>query len=175
MSLDLVPISDLVPNHIESPIFVTVPDSNGNAPGGPQNVQRARQEWFQSLRKCYLNTLRSISFASQSRNPLSSDQEHVTSASSALDVLASDLRFPKSPSQQLEREAQRENAKLSPIDGAEEEREERVFWSERFKLVFEDVKQTYGGILIPTSVGSHDTKAPQPNKTCRFRSSETFI
>lgn len=175
MSLDLTSICDLVPNNIKLPMFVTVPEPHGNLPGQSQGIQKARQEWFESLQMCYLNTMRLISFAPPSEPPLLGGLEQFTLGPLASDASnTADLPFPKSPSQQLECEAQRARDNTSPIDNAEEEREEREFWAKKFKLAYEDLKQTYRGISAPASV-TIEPQGTESQTKYRFRSSNTYL
>jgi hypothetical protein len=159
-------------------MFFSIPSAGKGMYGTQPEVSRARREWFQSFKKCYLHTLRSLSFANSSggfsaSRPL--DTEWDPSSSSITDVLANGLNFPKSPSQQLEREAHMRQNRLSPVDNTEEEREERGFWARRFKAVSEEMQRTYEGIQLPANGGMHEPSSAQYNGAEPRRSSGNVI
>ncbi|KAJ1301224.1 hypothetical protein OPQ81_003633 [Rhizoctonia solani] len=138
VSLDLVPIGDTSLSDTDTPVFVDIPYRTQQVPGDTQDLHKTRQQWLQSLQQCYLHTLRSISFPSQSEDIPS----NITQRGSPLPT---EDRFPKSPSEQLDRRARCKEARASPITSAEEEREEREFWAERFKIISNEMRKVYDG------------------------------
>lgn len=136
---------------VDSPIFLSLPDSSKDTRGTPETLG-AQDEWFQALHTSYLTTLRSLAVPLKSEVS-SHDHEQLSSGKSIADSISKKLGFPKSPSQQLWREAERNHAKLPLVDHTEEEREERGFWAKRFKVVYEKMRQTYVGIPLTVKTG----------------------
>ncbi|KAF8688372.1 RhoGEF domain, partial [Rhizoctonia solani] len=168
ISLDLAPISDTGLDDIDFPLFVGITSQENKTHDGIQGLQKICQQWFISFQQCYLHTLRSISFPSQSGvATISMDRIEPS--------ISSEIRFPKSPSQQLERTVKRKEARLPPLGNAEEEREEREFWTERFNAISREMKQSYEGISRSTTAEASASKLTESNGIVRFRSSNTFI
>ncbi|KAG8749568.1 hypothetical protein FRC11_011178, partial [Ceratobasidium sp. 423] len=167
ISLDLIPISDTGLNDVDSPMFVNIPWTPGTQ-GDAQDFQKTCQQWFRSLQQCYLHTLRTVSFPLQSED-IPSKMDRPGSRLSVED------RFPKSPSQQIERETRRKEARLPPIGSAGGEREERRFWAERFKVISNEMRRVYDGISRPAAPEAPATTPSQPSRIGRFRSSGTFV
>ncbi|KAF8685055.1 RhoGEF domain [Rhizoctonia solani] len=168
ISLDLAPISDTGLDDIDFPLFLGITSQENKTHDGIQGLQKICQQWFISFQQCYLHTLRSISFPSQSGvATISMDRIEPS--------ISSEIRFPKSPSQQLERTVKRKEARLPPLGNAEEEREEREFWTERFNAISREMKQSYEGISRSTTAEASASKLTESNGIVRFRSSNTFI
>ncbi|KAG8701952.1 hypothetical protein FRC08_003802 [Ceratobasidium sp. 394] len=184
VSLDLVPIggtSRSAENVSNSSMTFGIPNSAKSAQKTHLESSRVRQEWFESFNKCYLHTLRSVSFSSGSGgltalNDPSEASRH-SSTSSTMEILSGDLGFPKSLSQQLKRETRLIQHGLPLVEHVEEEREERRFWAKRFKTVFEDMRRTYEGLPLPQAADDRISKrsTPQRNMTKTCRSSGTMI
>lgn len=159
-------------DQVDLPVFLSVAGTLKGAQGRNPETIRARDEWFQSLRECYLNTLRTLS------SPLDSEVSRDDRGGGSSDPLITDglsrsLNFPKSPSQQLQRQVERKQAKLPLVNNTEEEREEREFWAKRFKVVYEKLRQTYEGIPLPVEARIPTT--PYYYVDGRRRSSGTVI
>ncbi|CAE6448610.1 unnamed protein product, partial [Rhizoctonia solani] len=159
ISLDLVPIGDTALDDTDIPVFMSIPRTQ-NIQGDTQEFQKACQQWFRSLQQCYLHMLRSISFPMQREDPTDSRNQS---------------RFPKSPSQQLEWGAKRNEARLPPIGNAEDEREEREFWARRFQVVSKEMGRAYEGISRIVTPEVPIVRPSQPNRIAKFRSSGTFV
>ncbi|KAG9103390.1 hypothetical protein FRC06_011133 [Ceratobasidium sp. 370] len=184
LSLDLVSIgsnSESTESVSNSPTTFSIQNLSKGVQKIPLESPRVRQEWLEAFNKCYLHTLRSVSFSSGSGGLTalnhSNDLSRLSSTPSVVEILSSGFGFPKSPSRQLERETRLKQHGLPPVEHVEEEREERSFWAERFKTVFEDMRRMYEGLPLPQAADDRtykwSTSQPSMTKTCR--SSGTMI
>ncbi|KAG8723218.1 hypothetical protein FRC09_004252 [Ceratobasidium sp. 395] len=165
------------------PMVFRIPNSSRGDHKTDLEVSRARREWLDSFNECYLHTLRSVSFASDSEDTSTLSDPYNTlrysSNSSVVDTLSGGFDFPKSPSQQLDHGTHLKQHGLPLVENAEGEREEREFWAERFKSVFRQLRRTYKGLplppLSPRTGGIYEQNLPLHNMTKTCRSSGTMI
>ncbi|QRV98801.1 RhoGEF domain protein [Ceratobasidium sp. AG-Ba] len=168
VSLDLLSLGhhEETGKSLEPPVFFDIEDLNDEAsihPGTPH----PRREWLASFQKCYLHTLRSVSFPCGPEG-FATSNSHVNSHRTSQIGMSGGLALPTSPSQQRTREGRLRQHGLPPVGHVDEEREERDFWTERFRTVFEDARKTYIGPCPSADLANSRVAPKQPmTKTCR--------
>lgn len=127
-------------------------------------LEEAKQQWMQAFHKCFMFTLRSLSFPCQTGMDLAhgptADYEMDTKMS-VMSILSSGLPLPKSPSQLLD-----EFDKGRPSDATEEEREERGWWAVRFRQVLREMQRQ--DLQLPSQ--QPQVEAPHVSKRTRTTS-----
>ena len=155
------------------PIYLTLPDkSNARlnlAP--PQTLADAKDKWVTAFQRCFRFTLRSLSFPLSTRYDEPADGELGSeghSRSSVMSILASGLPLPKSPSQQLFQSAEGASSVEDIIEG---EREERGWWTLRFKQVLREMDQLGDPVMLigdsALTMGYRPKRAQMPDRTKR--------
>jgi len=155
------------------PVYLTLPDkSNARlnlAP--PQALADAKNKWVTAFQRCFRYTLRSLSFPLSTRYDEPADgvlgsEGH--SRSSVMSILASGLPLPKSPSQQLFQSTEDASSVEDMIEG---EREERGWWTLRFKQVLREMEQLGDPVMLigdsALTMGYRPKRAQMPERMKR--------
>jgi hypothetical protein len=124
-------------------------------------LQEARQQWTSAFNRCYMHTMRSLSFPTSYglrrgnylESQQSDDREHTNPTMS---VLSSGQALPTSPSVQLQ---------AMDSDPIKQEREERSWWAARFQHVLREISsqdELENRVATPTSqvVSERQTSDP---------------
>lgn len=107
--------------------------------GRPLEFDERKTKWLSMLQRCAQFTLRSLSFLSHSGRRLDHGPDvdlELDTHQSVLEIMASGLPLPKSPSVQLDEAVHGEYA-----SARQQEREERGWWSLRFQQVLREMQR----------------------------------
>ncbi|EJD38351.1 hypothetical protein AURDEDRAFT_187753 [Auricularia subglabra TFB-10046 SS5] len=154
LSLDVLPMPqehdgvNVVPKDcFACPVYLSLSERAARAPS--KLMEEAKQQWMQAFHKCFMFTLRSLSFPCRTGDDLSHgptiDYEMDTKTS-VMSILSSGLPLPKSPSQLIG-----EHERGRPSNAVIEEREERGWWANRLALK----------ALLPLLLGECALRPPQ--------------
>lgn len=123
-------------------------------------MNEARERWISAYTKCLRHTLRSLSFPLDTRYSELSDDLGLEGHSrhSVVSILASGLPLPKSPSYHHLTNGNRGQSALDLVDG---EREERGWWTLRFKQILREMERVDDPVLLMST--------PRPGSTPRPR------
>ncbi|KAF8321333.1 hypothetical protein DL93DRAFT_1636454 [Clavulina sp. PMI_390] len=130
IGLELLPLQSHNDKQIQPvPVYLSLAERNsGRMALAPHHVlSEARKQWSEAFSRCFVYTMRSLSF------PATYDSRSTKASgipTSIMTVLTSDKPLPKSPSAQLL------DHDLPPV---EQERQERDWWSARFQQVLEEL------------------------------------
>jgi len=134
---------------IPCPVFLTLCDRTSSRKIPPKTLDDAKLRWIEAFHKCFLFTLRSLSFPCHGDGD--DDLAHGPTAdfemdtkTSVMSILSVGLPMPKSPSQLIG-----EHQRGRPVDPTEEEREERGWWAVRFRQVLREIQRQEILLLLP--------------------------
>jgi hypothetical protein len=130
---------------------LSLPGGGPKAIDGMPDSVHERLHWVSALRQCLQSTLRALSFPSNSgdRSGLLNVDPESDIHHSLASILNSGLPVPKSPSVQIEEAFQGQTRSTQ-----QEEREERGWWSLRFRQVLYEVQRQE----LPMNLGVEQTK-----------------